>query len=214
MTYYYESELRHWGIPGMKWGERRYRNEDGTLTEAGKLRYYKDTYAMKDDAKKQYDKAYSVNGNKIGTNAASSKWVNEDIQTAIKTSEGTRLALTNAKNLGDEISKQKKNPRLNLSSMTDKEMRDKINRELLERQYKDVFNAKKVSKGKERLDKILSIAIPVAGLTSTALGIALAIKQLAPPKMLPEKIPSKISNVASNAKYISQMAEYKKMFGL
>ena len=31
--------LKHFGIPGMKWGERRYQNEDGTLTEAGKRRY-------------------------------------------------------------------------------------------------------------------------------------------------------------------------------
>lgn len=32
-------ELQHWGIKGMKWGIRRYQNEDGTLTEAGKKRY-------------------------------------------------------------------------------------------------------------------------------------------------------------------------------
>ena len=33
------TELYHWGIPGMKWGIRRYQNEDGTLTEEGRLRY-------------------------------------------------------------------------------------------------------------------------------------------------------------------------------
>lgn len=37
MAYY--NELYHWGIKGQKWGVRRYRNEDGTLTEAGKKRY-------------------------------------------------------------------------------------------------------------------------------------------------------------------------------
>lgn len=31
--------LMHHGIKGMKWGVRRYRNEDGTLTEEGKQRY-------------------------------------------------------------------------------------------------------------------------------------------------------------------------------
>lgn len=31
--------LQHYGILGQKWGVRRYENEDGTLTEAGKKRY-------------------------------------------------------------------------------------------------------------------------------------------------------------------------------
>lgn len=33
-----ETYLAHHGILGMKWGVRRYQNEDGTLTEAGKNR--------------------------------------------------------------------------------------------------------------------------------------------------------------------------------
>lgn len=38
----YSSELYHYGTLGQKWGVRRYQNPDGTLTEAGKLRYRSD----------------------------------------------------------------------------------------------------------------------------------------------------------------------------
>lgn len=34
-------ELYHHGVKGQKWGVRRYQNEDGSLTPAGKVRYYK-----------------------------------------------------------------------------------------------------------------------------------------------------------------------------
>lgn len=47
------TSLVHFGIPGQKWGVRRFQNEDGTLTEEGKTRYY-DT--LSDRQKKDYDK--------------------------------------------------------------------------------------------------------------------------------------------------------------
>lgn len=34
-----KNTLKHWGIFGMKWGIRRFQNEDGSLTPEGRLRY-------------------------------------------------------------------------------------------------------------------------------------------------------------------------------
>lgn len=55
-------ELYHHGIRGMKWGQRRYQNKDGSLTAAGKKRYNTDAernLAEKKEAFKAANKAYN-----------------------------------------------------------------------------------------------------------------------------------------------------------
>lgn len=51
-----EKILIHSGTKGMKWGVRNYQNEDGTLTEAGKKRYYN---MMPESAKRGAIDAYN-----------------------------------------------------------------------------------------------------------------------------------------------------------
>ena len=87
-----------------------------------------------------------------------------------------------AKKKENRIDLSKPTPkRMDLSKMSDKEMRDQINRELLERQYNQLFAevpAAQVSKGREALKTTLEVAGSVLAIGSSALGIALAIKEL------------------------------------
>lgn len=54
-----ETALEHHGIKGQKWGIRRFQNEDGSLTEAGKRRLErKDNRWIKRNATKIHNKAY------------------------------------------------------------------------------------------------------------------------------------------------------------
>lgn len=55
-----DDELLHFGIKGQKWGVRRYENEDGTLTEAGKKRY-----SVSGRSERDQDKAYYRESKKL-----------------------------------------------------------------------------------------------------------------------------------------------------
>lgn len=56
---YSDEYLCHWGVKGMKWGVRRFQNEDGTLTPAGKIRYAKEQTKKSNKAARIAYKKYS-----------------------------------------------------------------------------------------------------------------------------------------------------------
>lgn len=80
----------------------------------------------------------------------------------------------------EQMRKSVRKENLDLSKMTDKEMRDKINRKLLEQQYTNLFakDISTVTKGQKAVDKALSVGGTVLAAGSTALSIALMIKEL------------------------------------
>ena len=161
------NELYHWGKKGMKWGVRRYQNEDGTLTEAGKKRYARDQ--KENYGKKKGDKVVVPDPD---------RWVKEDLTRTRKLTDETTQLANKLKNANDTAIRNTPKSKMDLSNMTDQEMRNQINRAILERQYNDLFAPQSVSKGREHASKILETTGSVLAIGSSALGIALAIKEL------------------------------------
>lgn len=182
---YYPDELYHFGVKGQKWGVRRYQNKDGTLTDAGAKRYARDAreqgYDRYDSQSGTYYKTSKKNG-RSDLKVDASRYAKEDTERTKKLVDSTRQMNENLKNANqnsiNQANRRNKKNRMDLSSMTDQELRQQINRELLERQYNDVFNEKKVSRGREFATSVLSTTGSVLAITSSALSIALAIKEL------------------------------------
>ena len=112
-----QNELTHWGVKGQKWGVRRFRNKDGSLTSAGKKRAR--ARNASEDAHDDYKKAHDPK---------------------------------------------------NVKTMSDKELRERLNRLQMEKQYSQLSNTD-VNKGKQYIDKAIKMGATVAAVTTTALTV-------------------------------------------
>ena len=172
------SELYHFGVKGMKWGRRRYQNKDGSLTAAGRKRYDRDA---KEKGWTIGDDGVARSGGKKNRKVEdpnADRWVKEDLERTKRLADAGSNMTNQLRNANNTYNRNRPKVTMDLSNMTDKEMRDQINRKLLERQYNDLFAEDNVSKGRENVGKVLEYAGSALAVTSSALGIALAIKEL------------------------------------
>lgn len=170
----YNNELMHFGrskkngAPGR--GSGRYPLGSGENPRSPRNK------SLTDDEKREYVKSVAAD------NAYRKAIINESkTKFAKDIADETGKIVRSLKQQSDEqLRNGTKKTRLDLSKMSDKEMRDKINRELLERQYNQLFapEVSTVSKGEVAVNKALTIGGTALAATSSALGIALAIKQL------------------------------------
>lgn len=186
-------ELQHHGVKGMRWGVRRYQNEDGSYTSIGKARYIKNSYGKDPMQKEGVAKKKSINDMtddellkdnrrralesqyKKNHQAPKSK-----VQSAKEAVDQTQKAVTQMRDLYRQMeAARRRTTPVDLSQYSDDELRKAINRKNLERQYQELFKDQEtISRGQAKVDRVLSYAGTGLALTSTALGIAVAVKQL------------------------------------
>lgn len=167
------NKLYHSGVPKMQWGHRRYQNEDGTYTELGKERRRKEY--ERNERRKSKDRLSDKGVEDVN------RWVREDTERRKKVVDVGSKMVNDLQKIERESAPKPTKERMDLSNMTDQELRARINRELTERQYNDLFgktNEPAISKGRKYLRDTLEVAGSVLTIGSTSLGIALAIKEL------------------------------------
>lgn len=140
------NELYHWGILGMKWGIRRYQNKDGTLTPAGRKRI-----------KKLQDEYKTITRTKTN-------------QKKLEDAEA-KLKMEKKEDHGDKELKPGL-PKL-ARDLTDDELKQQVNRLMLERSYLDLnkqiatLNPKQVSAAKKAVSyigkSVILPAVTIAG---------------------------------------------------
>lgn len=157
-------EIKHHGIKGQKWGVRRYQNEDGSLTAKGKQRY-----GTKENFEKQYP---------------------EDIKRNVKTAKktvGTAEKAATAKQQSHERAKEERKREIKADrekqireeayKMSDKELRDVVNRLNMEERYTQVMRDREVIEvGKSKTEKFMDFTVTALTVASTGLSIYATLK--------------------------------------
>ena len=169
MDYREFSELYHYGIKDMRWGHRRFQNEDGSLTPEGRARY-----GLSEEKASDID---SVNARRKANMAVST-----DLNNASKAANAASQAASRGGNIADRAAareRAKAKAKIDLSNQTDDEIRQKVNRMNLERQYKDLAT-QDVGAGKQYVGDILrdvGDAVSIAGSIATIAATIYMIKK-------------------------------------
>lgn len=148
----------------------RYQYANGTLTPAGAKRYEREIMENRQKSKKNRIDEDDLKDPK--------KWAKDDLNRAIETAKIAKSGLSDSEKLVDLVWKDKTVKRLDLSKMSDREIKEAINREIDEIRYNDLFNKPQENKGKTYVKEFLKANEHVAGIAVTGLSIAALIKML------------------------------------
>ena len=167
------NDLQHWGIKGMKWGVRRYQNADGSLTPAGVKRYRNEA----GDIERKLAKGSKNDEDTIESYENSLR----KIKTASTALEGVRRVKgeMDANNESSNRSRSEKRIRSEANKMSDYELAKQVQRMNMEENYtRLMMNKERINQGESYTNKFMDTASTALKGATTALTIAIMIKEL------------------------------------
>lgn len=192
MYYVSNDYLMHYGILGQKWGIRRFQNPDGTRTAAGKRR-------ERSAEEKAETRAKIKRGIKIGAAATGAAAVaGASVVGLAKYANDNKYATTGS--VGTK----------HLSDYSDEELKNKVQRQNLERKYKENIKAK------DKTQDVFNAVNQINNASSQAVGhlgrIAKATRK-EPPKpdyshLSDEELRKRINRLQMEKQYSQLNAEY------
>ena len=151
--------------------EKMAKNFNNTINDAKKVG---DDGTLTNASKRHYREGSSSDSDKVSVNQALEQNV-----AAEKIAKNFNNTINDAKKVGDAVYKLKKKnkPSVDLSKMSDAELRDQINRMDLERRYLSL-TSEEVSKGKQYFDSTLDAVAGIAGIAGSIVGTIALMKTL------------------------------------
>ena len=152
-----DDELQHWGIKGMRWGQRRYQNKDGSLTPAGRKRYTNPDGSLNEKGKKYIAKEKERLEAEKKTIARQKRTNAKFDQLEKMREENESLKNGKSKKSEDSDEDAPQTPKKkSTSELTDKELQDKVNRLRNEEAYRDLSKRLGSDGAKSELDMKIS----------------------------------------------------------
>ena len=199
-------ELLHYGVIGMHWGVRRYQDYNGKRLKGGSVvardiapnKMFRNTIVGGQGGKATGNARLAATaGGAKDEKSDSGKKPNplfeptikqgkgkENTSPAQEIAKGIRDTARESKNLVDIAEKHDKGRKTKeaevaerASKMSDKELRDSINRMRMEREYVSL-NSADTESGYDKAREILGVVGDVASIALTVLGIVVAVKKL------------------------------------